>query len=120
MQSLSISHYRLADLGDSEGASAAALLDILNQISSTNVTIVNLRFISKMEGFRTMPWASFAKVLQSSKYGNLKMLRVKSISMAKGEELEVLEKTLQRYFRGLSSRGALQLLWEDDSDSEDA
>lgn len=40
--------------------------------------------------------------------------------MAKGEELEVLEKTLQRYFRGLSSRGALQLLWEDDSDSEDA
>lgn len=62
---------------------------------------------------------SFANVLQSLKYGNLRMLRVKLISIAKAEELEALEKTLQRYFRRLSSRGALQIQWEDDSDIEE-
>ena len=118
LRSLSISHYCLGDLGDREGASAAALLDMLKQISSTNVTSINLGFISNLEGFKTVLRSSFANVLQSSKYGNLKILRVKSISMVKAWDLGLLEMRLHRHLPGLSSRGVLQVHYEDVTDSE--
>ena len=54
-------------------------------------------------------------VLEIWKYPNAEgRLRVKSISMAKAEVLEVLEKTLQKY------SGVYELRCEDDTDSEGA